>query len=71
MGDHKRESSPESSDDLFEPALGEFSEEAYEGLVEISSDKLALAEKRRRLEQRLEERRLREELGDYDLEFDD
>ena len=29
------------------------------------------AEKRRRAEQRLEEARLREELGDYDLEFDD
>jgi hypothetical protein len=70
MGERKRESSAESVDEMFEPVLGDFSEEVYEGIVEISSDKLALAEKRRRLEQRLEERRLREELGDYDLEFD-
>ncbi len=71
MGDHKQESTPDGIDDLFEPALGEFSEEAYESLAESSSDKQALAEKRRRIEQRLEERRLREELGDYDLEFED
>lgn len=76
MGDHKQESAPDGLDDLFEPMIGEFSEEAYEGLstmssTAVSSEKLALAEKRRRAEQRLEERRLREELGDYDLEFED
>jgi hypothetical protein len=31
----------------------------------------SLADKRRRAEQRLEALRLREELGDYDFEFDD
>ncbi|MEM8548625.1 MAG: hypothetical protein AAGF46_10745 [Pseudomonadota bacterium] len=71
MGDHNQESAPESVEELFEPVIGEFSEEAYEGLSTVSSEKQRLAEKRRRAEQRLEEARLREELGDYDLEFDD
>ena len=35
------------------------------------SEKQRLAAKRRRAEQRLEERRLRDELGDYDLHLDD
>ncbi len=71
MGDHKQESAPDSVDDLFEPVIGEFSEEAYEGLSTVSTEKQQLAAKRRRAEQRLEELRLREELGDYDLEFND
>jgi hypothetical protein len=58
-------------EDLFEPVLGDFSEEAYEGLSTLSTEKQRLAAKRRRAERRLEELRLREELGDYDLEFDD
>ena len=71
MGDHNQESAPDSvAEDLFEPVIGEFSEEAYEGLSPMSSEKQRLAEKRRRAEQRLEESRLREELGDYDLELD-
>lgn len=71
MGDHNQESAPDSDvEDLFEPVIGEFSEEAYEGLSTLSSEKQRLAEKRRRAEQRLEESRLREELGDYDLELD-
>ncbi|MEM6301634.1 MAG: hypothetical protein AAF194_00175 [Pseudomonadota bacterium] len=75
MGDRSlhqdKDSAPVSGDELFEPVIGEFSEEAYEGLSTISSEKHELAEKRRRAEKRLEELRLREELGDYDLEFDD
>jgi len=72
-------------DDMFDPAIGEFSDDAYESLgtdrdslgSEGSNESLQpsakhqLAEKRRRAEQRLEELRLREELGDYDLEFHD
>jgi hypothetical protein len=58
-------------DDMFEPVIGEFSDEAYEGLSVEPSQKHQLAEKRRRAEQKIEELRLREELGDYDLEFDD
>ena len=71
MGDRNQESVSDSFDELFEPVIGEFSEEAYPGLSTSSSDKQRLAEKRRRAEKRIEELRLREELGDYDLEFDD
>jgi hypothetical protein len=36
----------------------------------ISSEKRRLVEKRRLAEQRLEERRLQDELGEYDLHLD-
>ena len=72
MGERNQEpATTETLDDIFEPGLGELSEEELRDLVPISSDKQRLAEKRRRAEQRLEERRLRDELGDYDLELDD
>jgi hypothetical protein len=71
MGDRNEEPVGDGFEDVFEPVLGEFSDEAYEGVSTLSSDKQRLAEKRRRAEKRLEELRLREELGDYDLEFDD
>ena len=58
-------------DDIFDPALDEISEDELEELTPIASSKKRLAEKRRRAELRLEEKRLRDELGDYDLEFDD
>jgi len=63
-------SSPEPLDDLFEPVLGEISEEMLEDLVPMSSEKQRLVQKRRLAEQRLEEKRLRDELGDYDLHLD-
>ena len=56
-------------DDFFEPVLGDINED--EDVMPVSSAKQRLAEKRRRAEQRLEERRLRDELGCYDLQFDD
>lgn len=71
MGDHESESTLDSIDDGCKPAIGEFSAEAYDGLSTLSSEQRKLAEKRRRAEQRLEEFRLREELGDYDLKFND
>ena len=40
-------------------------------LLPMSTEKQRLAAKRRRAEQRLEERRLRDELGYYDLRLDD
>jgi hypothetical protein len=58
-------------DDIFEPGLGELSEEDLQELTPMSSEKQCLVDKRRRAEQRLEEKRLRDELGDYDLELDD
>ena len=72
MGERKQDSSTsENLEDLFEPAVADVSEEVLQDLVPISSEKRRLVEKRRLAEQRLEERRLREELGDYDLQLDD
>jgi len=71
MGNRSEEAVGDAFDDAFEPLIGEFSDEAYEGTGKQPTDRQRLAEKRRRAEKRLEELRLREELGDYDLEFDD
>lgn len=72
MGERNQEStSSETVEDIFEPALGEMADEAFEEVVTISEQKRLLAEKRRRAERRLEEKRLRDELGYYDLELDD
>ena len=56
--------------DIFEAGL-ELSEDEFDDLAPVSTEKQRLAEKRRRAEQRLEQRRLREELGFYDLELED
>jgi hypothetical protein len=72
MEEQKQEpATSEPLEDLFEPGLGDISEEMLQELVPISSEKQRLVEKRRLAEQRLEERRLRDELGDYSLELDD
>ena len=72
MEEQKQEpSTSEPLEDLFEPAIGEISEEMLQDLVPLSSEKQCLVEKRRLAEQRLEEKRLRDELGDYSLELDD
>ncbi|MCP5121024.1 MAG: hypothetical protein H6984_01065 [Pseudomonadales bacterium] len=61
----------EPVDDFFEPVIGDLSDDDLQDLVPVSSEKQRLAAKRRRAEQRLEERRLRDELGYYDLQLDD
>ena len=61
----------DSIEDLFEPMLGDIGEEAFVDLAPLSSEKQNLVEKRRLAEKRLEEKRLRDELGDYDFELDD
>ena len=61
----------EPLEDLFEPSLGDLSEELLQELTPVSSEKQRLVEKRRLAELRLEEKRLRDELGDFDLELDD
>lgn len=72
MGERNREAvTPEPLDDFFEPVLGDLSEDELEELLPVSTEKQRLAEKRRRAERRLEERRLRDMLGDYDLMLDD
>ena len=59
-------------DDSFEFGIGgELSELELQDMSPVCSDKQRLAQMRRRAEQRLEEKRLRDELGDYDLELDD
>ena len=64
--------SEEPAHDFFE-AAGELSDEDFESLdfAEAVTEKALKAAKRRRAEERLEMLRLREELGDYDLEFDE
>lgn len=65
--------SEDSADDLFEPGMGEISDEDLDSLdfAEAVTEKALKAAKRRRAEERLEMLRLREELGDYDLDFED
>jgi hypothetical protein len=71
MGERNQEpSTSDSVDDLFEPALADISEEMLQDLVPLSSEKQRMVQKRRLAEQRLEEKRLRDELGDYDLQLD-
>ncbi|MFV0276521.1 MAG: PA3496 family putative envelope integrity protein [Parahaliea sp.] len=71
MGDTNQGTvSNDAIDDFFEPLLGDISS-VDEDFIPASSEKQRLAEKRRRAEQRLEQRRLREELGFYDLELED
>ncbi len=70
MGERSQESS-DSLDDIFEPIFSDMSEDDIDEISPTTTDKQRLAEKRRRAEQRLEEKRLREELGYYDLELDD
>lgn len=72
MGERNQEhSTVEPLDDLFEPALGDMSDELMESMEPMSTEKQRLVQKRRLAEQRLEEKRLRDELGCYDLEFSD
>ena len=61
----------DSAEELFEPGLGELSDEDFESLdfAEAVTEKALKAAKRRHAEERLEMLRLREELGDYDLDF--
>ena len=61
----------EPLDDMFEPALSELIDEDLVELLPTSSTMRSLTEKRRRAEERLEAKRLRDELGDYDLQLDD
>jgi len=65
--------SEDSAEDLFEPGMGEISDEYLDSLdfAEAVTEKALKAAKRRRAEERLEMLRLREELGDYDLDFED
>jgi len=72
MGERNQEpTTQEPLEDIFEPVLGDMSEDIIEEMVPVSTEKQRLVQKRRLAEQRLEEKRLRDELGYYDLELDD
>ena len=72
MGERNQETAnPEPLDDLFEPGLGELPDDVMKDLGPVSSEKQRLVQKRRLAEQRLEEKRLRGELGAYAREFED
>jgi hypothetical protein len=72
MGERNQEfAAPGPLDDIFEPVLGDLMDDVFEEFAAVSGDKQALAEKRRRAENRLEKKRLRDELGYYDLDLDD
>lgn len=71
MGERDLESSTsESMDDGYEPGADDISEDMLRGIAPLSSDKQQLVQRRRLAEQQLEEKRLRDELGDYDLQMD-
>ena len=71
MGERDLESSTsESMDGGYEPGADDISEDMLRGIAPLSSDKQQLVQRRRLAEQRLEEKRLRDELGDYDLQLD-
>ena len=71
MGERDLESSTsEAMDDGYEPGADDISEDMLRGIAPLSSDKQQLVQRRRLAEQRLEEKRLRDELGDYDLQLD-
>lgn len=71
MGErHLEPSTSESMDDGYEPGAGDISDDILEDIVPLSSEKQLLVQRRRLTEQRLEEKRLRDELGDYDLQLD-
>ena len=72
MGERNQEpASSEPLEEVFEPVLDELVDEEFEEPTPLATGKKLLAEKRRKAELRLEEKRLRDELGFYDLEFDD
>ena len=63
----------EPAEEFFEPGLSERADEDLESLdfAEAIIEKALKAAKRRGAEERLKMLRLREELGDYDLDFGD
>ena len=69
MGRQDSESSAaEDIDEFFEPVLGDNFEEVYDSVSPSSPKQQRLADMRRRAEERLEKKRLQEELGYFDLE---
>ena len=71
MGERDLESSTsESLDGGYEPGADDISDDILQGIAPSPSGKQQLVQRRRLAEQQLEEKRLRDELGDYDLQMD-
>ena len=62
----------EPSDEFFEQALDDLHDDELTSFVltDTATEKALKAAKRRQAEKRLEILRLREELGDYDIDYD-
>lgn len=72
MGQRTSEPSvSDSIDEFFEPLLGDSLEQDLDTETPLGNGKNRLAQLRRRAEQRLEEKRMREELDYLDLDWDD
>lgn len=72
MGQRTSEPSmSDSIDEFFEPVLGDSLEEELGDEAPAVNGKNRLAQLRRRAEQRLEEKRMREELDYLDMDWDD
>ncbi|MDG2047029.1 MAG: hypothetical protein P8J79_07410 [Halioglobus sp.] len=63
-------SASESMNDDYEPRVDDISADMLQSIMPFSSEKSQLVQRRRLAEQRAEEKRLRDELGDYDLQLD-
>ena len=61
----------DSIDEFFEPVLGDAAEDALEADEPQASGKSRLAELRRRAEQRIEDKRIQDELGYMDLDWEE
>lgn len=72
MGQRTSEPSlSDSIDEFFEPVLGDSLDEELDEETPLANGKNRLAQLRRRAEQRLEEKRMREELDYLDIDWDD
>ena len=72
MGQRTTEPSiSDSIDEFFEPVLGDAVEDALEADEPQASGKSRLAELRRRAEQRIEDKRIQDELGYMDLDWEE
>ena len=72
MGERSQEqATSEPPADMLTPGIDELLDDEFDEILPISLQSQHQVEKRRRVEQRLEEKRLRDELGYYDMDLDD
>ena len=69
--DNKEPGLSESVDEFFEPMLGDGIEETYDDDAPLGGSKTRIAALRRRAEERLEEKRMQQELDYIDLDWDE